>query len=289
MSCVIYILLTFIYGSDTSLCSMHDDHGHGVGATQCDNFMPRWFTAYFFVPALLSLGMVIVLPGLPESPRWLLAHRTPDECLASMRELRKVHDVKREFSDIYQALSSDARQEDSWMDLLTNQNLRYRVFLTFLLPLCHELAGAELSKVQLYSLTNAVHLALPLEMLGTLTGQVLGAYLCFRYIDVLGRQVLMVGSCLGGAATWLFAAWCVHGMAPTSMLLLWVVALFTAQAAFFHSGMANIMCFLQAEIFPLRARSRGVVLATLLKGYLTSTLTLPPTPTLTLVPTQTQP
>jgi MFS family permease len=284
---IMYIFFTLMYG-DTAACSVsgaaditQGSQGTTTTAGACDNLMPSWFTLYMFPPGLVSLGMVVMLPALPESPRWLLANKTPDECLTSMKQLRKVNDVKREFSDIYQALSSDARREKSWWDLLTNQSLRYRVFLTCFLPLCHELTGAEMSKLQLYSLTNKVQWAMSFVMLGTLVGSLLGAYLCCRYIDTFGRQVFMVGSCIGVAATYLLAAWWVSSVdarlpidhsdsiyESMSMLLLWLVAISTALAAFFHSGLANIMCFLQAEIFPLRARSKGVVLATLLKAVI---------------------
>ena len=291
VSCALFIILTTIYG-DTAMCNVVNDDGV-VSATACDDPMPGWATLYYFVPGLLSLGMTIIIPALPESPRWLLAHKTPDECLDSLKALRKTNDVKGEFSDIYQALTLDARQEDTWGDLLTNETLRYRVFLICCLPLCHEATGAELSKVRMYSLANSIHLALPLEMLGTLLGSLVGAYICFRYIDKLGRQIFMVGSCLGVSITWLLAAWCVTGIQsrhgyghstgthdinstivdsePLSVLLIWLVGAFTIQAAFFNSGLQNLLCFLQAEIFPLRARSRGMVLATVLKAIISCT------------------
>ena len=283
-----------------------------------DQGIPFAIGLYLTAPIIISLTMCFLLPAIPESPRWLLAHKTPQEALESMRILRKANDaeVQGEFSDIYMALASDAREEDSWWDLFTNQSLRYRVFLTFMLPLCHELAGAQIGRIQMITFISAIHAGLYLEMIASTFAAVMSAYVCYRYIDVWGRQNLMLVGTLGTSITWLLAAWCVHdinrqqvhhihddidsstevynnsstiipkedpstttnnnndnnstnnettGEQPLSLVMTFVVAMFIVQASFLRSGIDAPMSIIPAEIYPLRARSRGVALHVMLK------------------------
>ena len=303
LACIFHLPVSLV-GVTFDEAKSYPDDDHGI---------PFAIGLYLTAPIIISLIMSLLLPAIPESPRWLLAHRTPQEALESMRILRKANDaeVQGEFSDIYMALASDAREEDSWWDLFTNQSLRYRVFLTFMLPLCHELAGAQIGRIQMITLISAVHAGLYLEMIASSFAAVMSAYVCYRYIDLWGRQNLMLVGTLGTAITWLLAAWCVHGInrqrvhhlhgnldsttevnnsssvivsqdyhstssnsndnnsdgeQPLSLVMMFVVAMFIVQASFLRSGIDAPMSIIPTEIYPLRARSRGVALHVMLKA-----------------------
>ena len=59
---------------------------------------PQWLSG---VPMLLLVPATFLLTAVPESHRWLLAVKTPSECLVAMRQLRRPTDVSKEFNEIY--------------------------------------------------------------------------------------------------------------------------------------------------------------------------------------------
>lgn len=67
---------------------------------------PQWLSV---LPMLFFIPIAFLLTTIPESHRWLLAVKTPSECLAAMRQLRRPTDVSKEFNEIY-SVSIDTKQ-----------------------------------------------------------------------------------------------------------------------------------------------------------------------------------
>lgn len=118
------------------------------GAVVCGIFYYSFYTEFetgwrldISTPVVLLVFQVFILFVVPESPRWTLAHKTPSECLLSLRQLRRTNDVSREFSGIYKALSHDARLGDGWIDMWTHRSIRYRLRLCGLLQLTQHFVG----------------------------------------------------------------------------------------------------------------------------------------------------
>lgn len=59
--------------------------------------------------ALVQLLVATSLCFSPESPHWILANKTPYECIEALQRLRYTDDVADEFKGIYLALSDDAK------------------------------------------------------------------------------------------------------------------------------------------------------------------------------------
>lgn len=81
----------------------------------------------FPIPALL----IISLPFMPESPRWLLHHYRPEEALKSLRAFRKgAYDeisLLQEFEEMKTIAEREAKTEKDWrlmLDLFRGPNLR---------------------------------------------------------------------------------------------------------------------------------------------------------------------
>jgi hypothetical protein len=49
------------------------------------------------------------------------------ECLHALRQLRRTPEVSKEFSDVYRALTSDAKLGHDWVDLLTTKAVLLRL------------------------------------------------------------------------------------------------------------------------------------------------------------------
>lgn len=229
------------------------------------------------VPIVVLLVKIVGLLFLPESPRWILAHRTPTECLESMRQLRRTNDVSKEFHDIYQALSSDARLGESWIEILSSKTIRYRLVTACVLQFSHQLLGIEiittfgsylLGLLDMHSILLGLLLAYVSGLLGTILG--------LSKVDSWGRRFLLICGCLSICCSWLGACVCVYvggledGKAELyfqSYVLRFLFGSFLCLFAFsFAFGVESVSWVVAAELFPLRARGRASSLTTACHG-----------------------
>jgi MFS family permease len=110
-------------------------------AYETDSDLNRWWFCFWWklfaigIPGLPLVLQVWTVMFLPETPRWLLANRTPTDCSNALQHYRRSTDVKKEFSEMYRALSSDARLGDSWLELLVSKSIKLRMILGLALPL----------------------------------------------------------------------------------------------------------------------------------------------------------
>lgn len=235
-----------------------------------------WRVALVLPMAVLVLKTIGLL-FLPESPRWILAHRTPTECLESMRQLRRTNDVSKEFHDIYQALSRDARLGESWMDILSSKAIRYRLIISCILQFSHQFLGIEIITTfgsYLLGLLDMHSIVLGL-MLAYLAG-LMGTLLSLSKIDPWGRRFLLICGCLSISCSWLGASVCVYaggldeGKAELyfqSYVLKFLFGSFLCLFSFSYSfGIESVSWAVAAELFPLRARGRASALTTASHG-----------------------
>lgn len=230
------------------------------------------------IPAVLFLPSKIVgLSYVPESPRWLLARKTPAECLVSMRQLRRTNDVSREFNDIYLALSSDARLGETWSDILLSKSILYRLMVCCTLQLCQQLVGIQiittfgssvLSLLEMHSIILGLSLAYIAALMGTI--------LALHKIDIWGRRFLMISGSIAMFLSWVGAAVCVYsggleeGKAElffSSYILRFFFGSLLCLFAFFYSfSLGPVSWVVPAEVFPLRARGKASALTTAAHG-----------------------
>jgi len=229
------------------------------------------------LPMLVLAAKACGLLFLPESPRWILAHRTPTECLESMRQLRRTNDVSEEFHVIYQALSSDARLGDSWIEILSSKAIRYRLFVACALQTSHQLLGYEIITTFGSSLLGLLDMhSVLLGLLLAAVSALLGALLGLSKVDAWGRRFLLICGCLSMFCSWLGASVCVYagglqeGKAELyfqAYILRFLFGSFLCLFAFsFAFGFESVSWVVAAELFPLRARGRASALTTSCHG-----------------------
>ncbi len=70
---------------------------------------------------VFAIYILVVAPWLPDTPRWLMRHRTPEEGLAVLAKLRgrpeNDESVQMEKDGIMEAITIEAKEEGSWADL----------------------------------------------------------------------------------------------------------------------------------------------------------------------------
>lgn len=91
-------------------------------------------TSMQFIPAV---GLVLLLPFTPESPRWLLAKCRKSDAKNSLDSLRPMHDVQAgatqvEIDTLEGMLEeSSANNQGSWLDLFRGNYLRRTWVISF--------------------------------------------------------------------------------------------------------------------------------------------------------------
>jgi len=229
------------------------------------------------LPMVALAAKAFGLMLLPESPRWILAHKTPTECLESMRQLRRTNDVSSEFHVVYQALSSDARLGDSWLEILSSKAIRYRLFVACALQTSHQFLGFEILTTFGSSLLGLLDMhSVLLGLLLASVSALLGALLGLNKVDGWGRRFLLICGCLSMFCSWLGASVCVYagglqeGKAELyfqAYVLRFLFGSFLCLFAFSYAfGFESTTWVISAELFPLRARGRASSLTTACHG-----------------------
>ena len=104
--CLYELLLTYTYSSCQVDSSKDNKSIKLLGHFAQLSLLATYYAVVFgIVPLALSITLGIRCLDLPESPRWLLAYRTPRECEESLEKLRGTKEVTLEFNVMYRLVS----------------------------------------------------------------------------------------------------------------------------------------------------------------------------------------
>jgi MFS transporter, SP family, arabinose:H+ symporter len=204
------------------------------------------------VAALPAFGFLVLLFGIPRSPRWSASRDRIEDALAVLK-LMGEPDPEEELADIREAL----RQEHaSAYEPVFRWKYRYPLFLAISIGAFNQLAGIN---AILYYLPNIFASAGFSQISGDQQAIAIGfTNLIFTMvgmcvIDKLGRKTLLLigaagtASCLGGVA-WLFSTHSHPGA------LVWILVTYIA---FFALSQGTVIWVYIGEVFPNSVRSKG--------------------------------
>ena len=215
-----------------------------LGATEW-----RWQVGVAALPALLFL---VLLFGIPRSPRWAVSKGRNEEALAVLK-LMGEPDPQAELADIRAALE---QEHATAHEPVFRWRYRYPLFLAISIGAFNQLAGIN---AILYYLNSIFVLAGFSQISGDQQAIAIGATnLIFTIvgmsaIDKLGRKTLLLigaagtASCLAGVA-WLFKTHSHPGA------LVWVLVTYIA---FFALSQGAVIWVYIGEVFPNSVRSKG--------------------------------
>lgn len=209
----------------------------------------RWMFGVAAIPALLFL---VLLFGIPQSPRWLATQNRVEEASAVLRVIGS-SDPEGELKEIVNSIHLERAQKS---EPLFSRKYRLPIFLAITIGMFNQLAGIN---AILYYL-NDIFLAAGFSKVGGELGAVavgamnLGAtLLAMTVIDKLGRKtLLLIGSvglvgCLSGIA----AIFLTH---RHENYLLWLLI---AYIGFFAISQGAVIWVYIGEVFPNRVRAKG--------------------------------
>ena len=226
------------YTSNYVIRTMH------LGATEW-----RWQVGIAAIPAVIFL---ILLFGIPRSPRWSASKNRIDEALAVLKMMGEPN-PQGELDDIRAAL---AQEHAAAHEPVFQWKYRYPLFLAITIGAFNQLAGIN---AILYYLNNIFAAAGFSQISSDQQAITIGAtnflftMVGMALIDKAGRKTLLLigaagcAACLGGVA-WLFATQSHPGA------LLWLLVTYIA---FFSVSQGAVIWVYIGEVFPTSVRSKG--------------------------------
>lgn len=228
---------------------------------------------------IFALVLLALLPMMPESPRWLMAHRRSDaaalEVLLRMHGTRDVNDseVQTEIKLIHEAIELESRSDlgggrAGWVQLFTNrpetQNLR-RIALAWWLMAMVMLSGVcSIGYYISYLFETSVGLSHSLSLLLSgfnglwyLASALIPPFIIHR---IGKRGCLLVGAAGMGCCFLAMALGIRSGSYGASIV---VVVAFFLYYTFFAIGYLAVPWLYCAEIMPLHLRAKGNAISTL--------------------------
>jgi MFS transporter, SP family, arabinose:H+ symporter len=209
----------------------------------------RWMFGVAAIPAALFL---IMLFGIPRSPRWLATQARVEEARGVL-QMMGAEDPDGELREIVESIHLERTQKS---ESLWSRKYRLPIFLAITIGMFNQLAGIN---AILYYLNDIFSAAGYSKVSGELGPVAVGAMnlaatlLAMAVIDKLGRKtLLLIGSvglvgCLSGLSAIFFTQ-------SHQSALLWILI---AYIAFFAISQGAVIWVYIGEVFPNRVRAKG--------------------------------
>jgi len=215
-----------------------------LGATEW-----RWQVGIAGIPAIAFL---IMLFGIPRSPRWSASRDRIDEALEVLK-LMGDPNPEAELADIREALK---QEHASAHERVFKWKYRYPLFLAISIGAFNQLAGIN---AILYYINDIFGAAGYSQLSGDQKAIAIGAtnliftMVGMSVIDKLGRKTLLLIGAAGTAACLAGVAWIFSSNTHQSMLV-WILVTYIA---FFALSQGAVIWVYIGEVFPTSVRSKG--------------------------------
>ncbi len=204
------------------------------------------------IAALPAFGFLLLLFGIPRSPRWSASQNRIDDALAVLKMMGEPN-PEGELANIRAAI----QQEHATAHVpVFRWKYRYPLFLAISIGAFNQLAGIN---AILYYLNSIFARAGFSQVSGDLQGVAIGAtnllftMVGMALIDKLGRKTLLLTGAAGTAACLAGVAWVFNTNSHQSALL-WLLVVYIA---FFALSQGAVIWVYIGEVFPNSVRSKG--------------------------------
>lgn len=225
----------------------------------------RWKLGISAIPAIFFLVMLF---GIPRSPRWLAKKGRTDEARDVLRLIGE-QDYEKELQEIVASIDAEHHQHDS----LRNRQYRLPIFLAVTIGMFNQLSGIN---AILYYLNPIFEDAGFSKVSADLRSVAIGAtnlvftVLAMTLIDKVGRKKLLLTGAVGTAS-------CLAGVAAVFLAhqhqeyLVWLLATYIA---FFAFSQGAVIWVYIGEVFPNRVRAQGQSLGSFSHWFMAGVISL---------------
>src|SRR5215475_6400808 len=231
-----------------------------LGATEW-----RW---KFGVPALPALFFLLMLFGIPRSPRWLVKQKRIDEAREVLR-LTGEENAEQELQDIVQSIDT----EHAGSDALFSWKYRLPIFLAVSIGMFNQLSGIN---AILYYMNDIFVAAGFSKVSGDLQAVAIGTtnlfftMLAVSVIDRVGRKTLLLIGSVGTSLSLAGVAYIFFTHQHQS-LLVWLLVGFIA---FFAFSQGAVIWVYIGEVFPNQVRAKGQSLGSFSHWFMNGAISL---------------
>ncbi|WP_404476411.1 sugar porter family MFS transporter [Staphylococcus pseudoxylosus] len=218
----------------------------------------RWMLALAIIPSVILL---IGVAFMPESPRWLLEHRSEKAARDVMKLTFKDSEINKEIADMKEINSIS---ESTW-NVLKSPWLRPTLIIGSIFALLQQIIGINAIIYYAPTIFNKAGLGNATSILGTVgigTVNVLITIVAIMIIDKIDRKRLLVIGNIGMVASLLIMAILIWTIGIQSSAWI-IVACLTLFIIFFGFTWGPVLWVMLPELFPMRARGAATGVAAL--------------------------
>ncbi|WP_436854578.1 sugar porter family MFS transporter [Staphylococcus caeli] len=218
----------------------------------------RWMLGLAIVPSLILL---IGVAFMPESPRWLLEHRSEKAARDVMKLTFKDHEIDKEIADMKEI---NRISESTW-NVLKSPWLRPTLIIGCIFALLQQIIGINAIIYYAPTIFSKAGLGDATSILGTVgigTVNVLITIVAIMIIDKVDRKRLLVIGNIGMVASLLIMAVLIWTIGIQSSAWI-IVACLTLFIIFFGFTWGPVLWVMLPELFPMRARGAATGAAAL--------------------------
>lgn len=206
------------------------------------------------VMAIPSLVYSVLVLGVPESPRWLIAKRNDTASAKDVLTKLGVQNVEAEVATILDSKRHEQKAGEG--SSLTSPKYRTILWLAFMVAFFNQVSGINFILYYAPEILERAGLAAKESLFNSIA--IGGTNLVFTFvglylIDRIGRKTLLLIGSLGYILSLAAVAWCFYAQAGPGMLLSFLLLFIAAHAI----GQGAVIWVFISEIFPNNIRALG--------------------------------
>ncbi len=211
----------------------------------------RWMLGVLAIPSIIYSLMVL---GIPESPRWLIARK--NDVAGAKKILLKlgINNVESEVASIEESFQHESRAGNT--SRFFSSKYKAIIWLAFFVAFFNQWSGINFILYYAPEILERAGLAVKESLLNSiaiggtnLVFTLVGLYL----IDRIGRKKLLIIGSIGYIISLSTVAWCFYSHANPALLMTFLLIFIAAHAI----GQGAVIWVFISEIFPNRIRALG--------------------------------
>lgn len=212
----------------------------------------RWMLGVMAVPSLVYTVMVF---GIPESPRWLVAVKKDDDTAKKVMQRLGMSNIDDEIRLINASAQHEAHAGHDGKGFFQSK-YKAIIWLAFLVAFFNQWSGINFILYYAPEILGRAGLAAKESLFNSIA--IGGTNLLFTFaglylIDRLGRKTLLIIGSVGYIISLAMVAWCFYAQASAGMLMVFLLLFIAAHAI----GQGAVIWVFIAEIFPNKVRAMG--------------------------------